>query len=88
MDRLQACYKLREKGFKPNTIFTQFGTTMEIISYPFPNACGGISIIVRRASEPLSAREVRIPESEYLTTPMPTDRKLAFAGRSSKAVGR
>jgi hypothetical protein len=61
---------------------------MEIVSYPFPNARGGISIMVRRASEPLSAREVRIPESEYLTKPTSTDRRLAVAGRSSKVVGR
>jgi hypothetical protein len=84
MDRLKACYELREKGFKPNTTFTQFGTKMEIVSYPFPNARGGISIIVRRVSEPLSAREVGIPESEYLSKPTPTDGKLAVAGRSSK----
>ncbi len=86
MDQLRACYELRGRGFKPNTTFTQFRTKMEIVSYPFPNARGGISIVVRRVGEPLSAREVGIPESQYLIKPMPSEGKLAVAGRSWKAA--
>ncbi|MDE3180767.1 MAG: hypothetical protein KGM47_14060 [Acidobacteriota bacterium] len=69
MDRLKACYKLHERGFGPHTPFAHFGRQMEILSYPFPNARGGISILVRELSNPFTIREVGILENEYFRRP-------------------
>jgi hypothetical protein len=60
MGRSKACYELREKGFNPNATLTQLGRKMEIVSYPFPNARGGMSSriaqMMKRQVLPLSFR--------------------------------
>lgn len=62
---LQDCLRLRAH-YMP---FAKIAGGLECISYPFPKPDGGIGIMVRKMDNPLSIREVAIPESDWLKDP-------------------
>lgn len=62
-EQLRACYIMRDRGYKPyamQQLHDGSGRTMEVISLPFPDDAGGVSVMVREKDDPTTMVEIAL----------------------------